>query len=66
MIYFTVAKCQPIKVIDLGYDVPSLARDLDFISVMTYDYHGHWDKKTGPVAPLYRHPDDEDPLFNMV
>ena len=28
------------KIIDVGYDVPSLARDLDWIAVMTYDYHG--------------------------
>ena len=31
---------------------------------MTYDYHGHWDKKTGHVAPLYAHPDDEFYYFN--
>ena len=30
---------------DAGYDIPSIARDLDWIAVMTYDYHGHWDKK---------------------
>ena len=45
------------KVMDAGYDVPSIARDLDWIAVMTYDYHGHWDKKTGHVAPMYEHPD---------
>ena len=28
------------KIIDVGYDVPSIARDLDWISVMTYDYQG--------------------------
>ena len=26
------------KIIDVGYDVPSLARDLDWIAVMSYDY----------------------------
>jgi GH18 family chitinase len=31
---------------------------------MTYDYHGHWDKKTGHVAPFYSHPDDEFSFFN--
>ena len=29
------------KIIEVGYDVPSIARDLDWINVMTYDYHGH-------------------------
>jgi len=53
------------KVIDAGYDVPSLSRDLDWIAVMTYDYHGQWDKKTGHVAPLYLHPDDDQTNFHM-
>nr|BAA14014.1 Pjchi-2 [Penaeus japonicus] len=52
------------KVIDVGYDVPALNRYLDWIAVMTYDYHGHWDKKTGHVAPMYVHPDDENIYFN--
>merc|ERR1719239_1557919 len=29
-----------------------------------FDSHGHWDKKTGHVAPLYAHPDDEFYYFN--
>ena len=52
------------KIIDVGYDVPSIARDLDWIAVMSYDYHGHWDKKTGHVSPFYHHPDDEYFYFN--
>ncbi|XP_018313223.1 probable chitinase 3 [Mycetomoellerius zeteki] len=52
------------KVIDKGYDVPSLAKYLDWIAVMTYDFHGQWDKRTGHVAPLYYHPDDEFYYFN--
>ena len=54
------------KIIDVGYDVPSIAQDLDWINVMTYDYHGHWDKKTGHVAPFYGRPDDDFSYFNMV
>ena len=54
------------KIIDVGYDVTSLARDLDWIAVMTYDYHGHWDKKTGHVAPFYSHPDADFYYFNTV
>ena len=49
-----------------GYDVPMLSKYLDIISVMTYDYHGHWDKKTGHVAPMYHYPSDEVEYFNSV
>ncbi|KAK0072744.1 hypothetical protein PV326_014149, partial [Microctonus aethiopoides] len=52
------------RVIDAGYDVPVLSKYLDWISVMTYDFHGQWDKKTGHVAPLYVRPDDWEPTFN--
>lgn len=54
------------RVIDEGYDVPTLAKYMDWISVMTYDYHGQWDKKTGHVAPLYQLPNDWEPSFNAV
>ena len=49
-----------------GYDVPMLSKYLDIISVMTYDYHGHWDKKTGHVAPMFHYPTDEVEYFNSV
>ncbi|OXA59868.1 putative chitinase 3 [Folsomia candida] len=59
------AAVSPSKlVIDQGYDVPTVARYLDWIAVMTYDFHGQWDKKTGHVAPLYFHEDDDFAYFN--
>ena len=51
---------------DVAYDVPSIAADLDWIAVMSYDYHGHWDKKTGHVSPFYEHPEDDNKFFNTV
>jgi len=50
----------------LGYDVPILNQYLDWIGVMAYDYHGQWDKKTGHVAPIYHHPEDDISYFNLV
>jgi len=59
------AAVSPSKTImDVGYDVPAISQYLDWINVMTYDYHGQWDKKTGHVAPHYEHPDDEFYYFN--
>ncbi|CAG9760168.1 unnamed protein product [Ceutorhynchus assimilis] len=52
------------EVIDVAYDLPSLSRALDFMSVMTHDYHGAWEGKTGHVSPLYRHPSDQYPQYN--
>lgn len=65
--YLLSAAVSPSKtVIDAGYDVASIGRDLDWVAVMTYDFHGQWDKKTGHVAPLYYHPEDEVAFFNAV
>jgi len=53
------------KVCDQAYDIPRLNKYFDFVSIMTYDYHGQWDKKTGHVAPIYSHSDDFEPTFNL-
>lgn len=53
-------------VIDAGYDVPALNRYFDWIAIMTYDFHGHWDRQTGHVAPLYYYPEDTYDYFNAV
>jgi len=47
-----------IETVDQAYDVPSLSKYLDFINVMTYDFHGSWDKNVGHNAPLYARPDE--------
>ncbi|XP_054155860.1 probable chitinase 10 [Oppia nitens] len=40
--------------IDVSYNVPELSQLVDFINVMTYDFHGGgWDNVTGHNAPLY-------------
>ncbi|RMZ96005.1 chitotriosidase-1 isoform X1 [Brachionus plicatilis] len=39
--------------IDTSYDLHELSNHIDFLNIMTYDYHGSWDSKTGHNAPLY-------------
>uniref|UniRef100_A0A3Q3MYX0 chitinase n=1 Tax=Mastacembelus armatus TaxID=205130 RepID=A0A3Q3MYX0_9TELE len=40
--------------IDRAYEVNKISLHLDFINIMTYDYHGHWEAYTGHNSPLYR------------
>lgn len=54
------------EVIDVAYDIPTLSRHLDFMSVMTYDYHGSWERETGHVSPLYGSPSDKYNQYNSV
>ncbi|KAI1296888.1 putative chitinase 2 [Halotydeus destructor] len=44
--------------VDPAYDVPEVARYLDLINVMAYDYHGGWEDKTGHNAPMFARPDE--------
>lgn len=35
-----------------GYDVPEISKYLDFINIMTYDFHGQWENQVGHNSPL--------------
>uniref|UniRef100_A0A668UK83 chitinase n=1 Tax=Oreochromis aureus TaxID=47969 RepID=A0A668UK83_OREAU len=52
--------------IDNGYEIADVF--LDFINVMTYDYHGAWDPFTGHNSPLYRSSVDQGDniYYNVV
>uniref|UniRef100_UPI0037E816DD acidic mammalian chitinase-like n=1 Tax=Semicossyphus pulcher TaxID=241346 RepID=UPI0037E816DD len=40
--------------IDAGYEIAEMAKYLDFVNVMTYDFHGTWESVTGHHSPLYK------------
>merc|ERR1712142_363792 len=43
----TAAVAAGYKTISTAYDIPGIAKTLDWINLMAYDLHGMWDKKTG-------------------
>uniref|UniRef100_A0A3Q1H5W6 chitinase n=1 Tax=Anabas testudineus TaxID=64144 RepID=A0A3Q1H5W6_ANATE len=49
--------------IDAGYEIAEIAKYLDFINVMTYDFHGAWERVTGHNSPLYRGSHDNGDLI---
>lgn len=36
-----------------SYEIPKVCKELHFVNVMTYDFHGSWERKTGHHALLY-------------
>lgn len=54
------------EVIDRAYDIREISEAADFMSVMTYDYHGAWESKTGHLAPLYERYEHDNPYYNVV
>lgn len=54
------------EVIDEAYDLTEIGRQVEFMSVMTYDYHGSWERRTGHVSPLYYRDGDMFPKYNTV
>ncbi|CAH1106565.1 unnamed protein product [Psylliodes chrysocephalus] len=49
----TAAVPASFEAIAAGYDVPEISKYLDFINVMTYDFHGQWERTVGHNAPLF-------------
>lgn len=49
----TAAVPASFEAIAAGYDVPEISKYLDFINVMTYDFHGQWERSVGHNSPLY-------------
>lgn len=54
------------EVIDKAYEVHEISQIVDFMSVMTYDYHGSWESKLAHIAPLFGSSSDSKPYYNVV
>lgn len=62
----TMAVSANPRTVVAGYDVATISSLVDYISVMSYDYHGAFDNYTGHNAPLYSREDDVDVTFNVA
>lgn len=49
----TVAVSAGSETVKGGYDVAPIGAHVDFINIMSYDFHGKWESKTGHNAPLF-------------
>lgn len=49
----TAAVPASFEAISAGYDVPEINKYLDFMNVMTYDFHGDWEQVVGHNSPLF-------------
>ncbi|KAM9000808.1 chitinase-3-like protein 1 [Sarcophilus harrisii] len=45
--------------LDAGYDIRKISEYLDFINLMSYNFHGAWQKTVGHHSPLYRGKKDD-------
>ncbi|GAV08067.1 hypothetical protein RvY_17816-1 [Ramazzottius varieornatus] len=56
------------KTVETAYNPSILTKSLDFISIMSYDFHGSWDTEVQHHSPIYgRHRDPNSVAgFNMV
>lgn len=53
----TAALGAGIETMKVAYDIHQLSTYLDYIHVMAYDYHGAWNQRVLPNAPLHHAPD---------
>lgn len=60
----TVAVGADPAMIGVSYNVPAMNQYLDYINLMTYDFNGSWNGRTGINAPLYPHSTDYNRNLN--
>jgi len=50
-----------------AYDIEGIVSHVDWINIMSYDYHGSWDNKLGHNSPLYsaQNENEDDKRLNV-
>ncbi|XP_067863648.1 acidic mammalian chitinase-like [Heptranchias perlo] len=63
----SAAVASGIRNIEAGYEIEKISAHLDFIGVMSYEFHGPWDIKTGANSPLHKGSTDyyDEQYFNV-
>ena len=53
-LYYPLSFAAPASpVVAKGFDVRAISEILDYINIMTYDFHGVWDSKSNHNSPLF-------------
>ena len=55
----TAAVAAGKQTIDSGLDIPAMAKYIDILNVMAYNFHGTWHPYTHHNTPLHMYPEDE-------
>lgn len=61
----TIATSADPAKVDTSYNVPEITPLLDFVNVMSYDFNGAWNDRTGHNAPLFPNPEAAIPEWNV-
>ncbi|KAK7091100.1 chitinase-3-like protein 1 [Littorina saxatilis] len=54
----TMATASGTYFINTSYEPRKIIKYMDFMLLMTYNYHGQWEKRTGHHSPLWKHRND--------
>ncbi|KAK9891189.1 hypothetical protein WA026_013505 [Henosepilachna vigintioctopunctata] len=49
----SIAASGGVESASVSYNISAVGKIVDFINVMTFDYHGNWDSYVGHSSPLY-------------
>ena len=54
----TISIPKETQTIEASYDIPEVYKYVDYVNILSYNYHSYRDGKTGENAPLYPRPDE--------